>query len=106
MDKRYLRLRYAAIKRYGAKMWTVAEGWMEFSTTFVVSCGLCEHLTAFDGDYPFIVELSSGTKFLMYMHDYGIESGQEALSTQGEIANDKAEPDLAYVKRNIGRLNG
>jgi hypothetical protein len=106
MDKRNLRLKYAAIKRYGAKIWTVAEGWIEFNTTFVVSCGLCEHLAPFEGDYPFIVELSSGTKFLMYLHDYGIETGQETLSAAGEAANDLAEPDLAYVRRNIGRLNG
>jgi hypothetical protein len=106
MDKRYLRLRYAAIKSYGAHLWTVAEGWIEFNTTFIVSCRLCEHLVPFDGDYPFVVELSSGTKFLMYLHEYGVEPRQQALCTAGEEANELAEPDLAYVKRNIGKLNG
>ena len=38
MNKRFLRFRYAAIKRYGAKYWAAGDGYIEFNPNYVVSC--------------------------------------------------------------------
>lgn len=40
--KRIVHLTYAAIKRYGAKRWTVQRGTIEINTNYVVSVGESE----------------------------------------------------------------
>lgn len=58
-------------------------------------------------DYPYIVELSNGTKFLCFMHNYGNMPEDEMLSSKGEEANGKAaEIHYETVKYQIYKLNG
>lgn len=107
MNKKFLRFRYAAIKRYGDKHWTAHDGAIEFNPNYVVNCGECEKGNfGDDHDYPFIVELSNGTKFLCFMHEYGQAASDDILSEQGETANCYVS-DASYseVKNNIYKLN-
>jgi hypothetical protein len=39
MNKKFLRFRYAAIKRYGDKRWTAHADYIEFNPNYTVSCG-------------------------------------------------------------------
>lgn len=76
MNKRFLRFRYAAIKRYGAKYWAAGDGYIEFNPNYVVSCSQDEKPLLSNGhDNPFILELSNGTKCLVWMHEYGAANG-------------------------------
>lgn len=107
MTKKFLRFRYAAIKRYGDKHWTAHADYIEFNPTYTVNCGGCEkECFGIGDDYPFIVELSNGTKFLCFMHNYGNSAEDEILSDKGEVANSYAD-ETCYdkVKRNINKLN-
>lgn len=107
MNKKFLRFRYAAIKRYGDKHWTASDEFMEFNTNYTVSCGGCERGDfGNDMDDPYIVELSNGTKFLVFMHNYGYNGEDEILSEHGEVANSYVS-EVCYdqVKRNINKLN-
>lgn len=107
MNKKFLRFRYAAIKRYGDKHWTAHTDYIEFNPNYTVSCGGCEKGDFRNGtDYPFIVELSNGTKFLCFMHNYGDGKEDEILSDKGEVANSYAdETCYTKVKQNINKLN-
>lgn len=88
MNKRFLRFRYAAIKRYGARYWVAGDGYIEFSPNYVVSCSQDEKPLLSNGhDNPFILELSNGTKCLVWMHEYGAACGEEVLSETGEECN-------------------
>jgi len=90
----FLHYTYAAIKRYGAKRWTVQQGAIEINTNYVVSVGQCEIVGIYDNghDHPFILELSNGTKLLAYFHEYGTGPEDELLSEQGEAANGVVDP--------------
>lgn len=106
MNKKFLRFRYAAIKRYGDKHWTAHADYIEFNPNYTVSCGGCEKDFGIDKDLPFIVELSNGTKFLCYLHNYGTGTEDEILSEKGEVANSYVPP-ACYLKakQNIHKLN-
>lgn len=107
MSKKFLRFRYAAIKRYGDKHWTAHADYIEFNPNYTVSCGGCERGNLAQGlDRPFIFELSNGTKFLAYLHNYGDGPEDEILSEKGEVANYYAGDDcFERVKENIRVLN-
>lgn len=107
MNKRFLRFKYAAIKRYGDKYWTVHADYIEFNPSYTVSCSGCEKGDFASGnDFPFIVELSNGTKFLCFMHNFGAGMGDKILSDSGEVANSYAGGDCyTKVKQNINKLN-
>lgn len=107
MNKKFLRFRYVAIKRYGDKHWTAHTDVIEFNPNYTVSCGGCEKGGFENGkDYPYIVELSNGTKFLCFMHNYGKDAEDEILSEHGEIANGYAAEDCySRVSKNIHKLN-
>lgn len=105
--KKFLRFRYAAIKRYGDKHWTATTGDIEFNPNYTVSCGSCEKGEFSDAsNHAFIVELSNGTKFLCFMYEYGKGPDDQVLSDQGEIANSRTDLGcFDRVKRNIYKLN-
>lgn len=102
-QKRFLKFRYAAIRRYGEKHWTAARGWIEFNPNYTVNAGKDE--TGLFGDeqnIPYVVELSNGTKFLAFVN-VGILGEDNVLTENGEAANwaadDSAENDVAvYIK--------
>ena len=48
MNKRFLRFRYAAIKRYSAKYWAAGDGYIEFNPNYVVPCSQDEKQIFFD----------------------------------------------------------
>ena len=59
MNKRFLRFRYAAIKRYGAKYWAAGDGYIEFNPNYVVSCSQDEKPLLSNGhDNPFILDIN------------------------------------------------
>lgn len=105
--KKFLRFRHAAIRRYGDKRWTAIDGYIEFNPNYTVSISTCEKEIVGDaGDCPYIVELSNGTKFLCFMHDYGQDPDDELLSCKGEEANRKTgEYSYTEVAENIRILN-
>lgn len=107
MNKKFLRFRYAAIKRYGDKHWTAHTDYIEFNPNYTVSCGGCEKgFFGIGKDLPFIVELSNGTKFLCFMHNYGTGVEDEILSEKGKVANSYVADEChAKVKQNINKLN-
>ena len=79
MNKKFLKFKYAAIRRYGEKQWTA------------------------NAD---VIELSNGTKFLCFMHNYGKDLTDEILSDKGEVANSYADAECYdKVKKNISKLN-
>ena len=53
-------------------------------------------------DNPFILELSNGTKCLVWMHEYGDVNDDEVLSETGEDFNaEVSESIYAEVKKKI-----
>lgn len=107
MQKKFLRFRYAAIRRYGDKHWTVHADSIEFNPNYTVSCSGFEKGDFGTGvDLPYIVELSNGTKFLCFLHNYGKDAEDEILSEHGEVANSyAAENCYTKVKQSIYKLN-
>lgn len=92
--KRIVHLTYAAIKRYGAKRWTVQRGTIEINTNYVVSVSESELIGLYDNgrDYPYFVELSNGTRLLIYLHDF--DPAEEILGEAGETSNDRVADDV------------
>lgn len=107
-QKKFLRFRHAAIKRYGEKQWTALNGYIEFNPNYTVSVSKCE-VGNFgdDHDTPYIVELSNGTKFLCFLHEFGDMPEDMVMSEAGEEATSyAAEANYEKVKQNIHKLNG
>lgn len=106
-ERRFLRFYYSAIKRYGDKRWTANSDVIEFNPNYTVSVSGCEKGDFECGkDKPYIVELSNGTKFLCFFHDFGDGPDDEILSVQGESANTYVGDDCAKrVAKNISKLN-
>lgn len=107
MNRKFLRFKYAAIRRYGEKHWTAAAEIIEFNPNYTVCISGFEKGDFNTGaDYPYIVELSNGTKFLCFMHAYGKVEGEELLSEQGEAANAFVDACCyTKVKNNMNKLN-
>lgn len=58
------------------------------------------------GDKPYIVELSNGTKFLCFFHNFGDALDDEILSAHGEAANTYVGDEcVKKVAKNINKLN-
>lgn len=108
MNKKFLKFKYAAIRRYGEKQWTANADVIEFNPNYTVGVSGCEKGDFSVGlDYPYIVELSNGTKFLCFMHNYGKDLTDEILSDRGEVANSYvADECYEKVKKGISKLNG
>lgn len=103
-QKRFLKFRYAAIKRFGEKKWTAAIGWIEFNPNYTVGAGKDETgLFGDDQNEAYVIELSNGTKFLTFVN-LPILGEDQILSEGGEAANwaadDSAENDVAlYIDK-------
>lgn len=108
MNKKFLKFKYAAIRRYGEKQWTANTDVIEFNPNYIVCVSGCEKGDFAAGlDYPYIVELSNGTKFLCFMHDFGKDLSDEILSDKGEVTNSYvADECYEKVKKGINKLNG
>lgn len=106
-DRRFLRFYYAAIKRYGDKRWTAHHDVIEFNPNYTVSVSGCEKGDfEYNGDKPYIVELSNGTKFLYFFHNFGDALDDEILSAHGEAANTYVGDEcVKKVAKNINKLN-
>ena len=93
-----LRFVYAAIKRHGCKNWHPQPGGgvIEINPTYVVSVSECgaPELIFNDLDRPFVIELSNGTKILLYLHDYGLVEDEEILCSHGELANTRVDDEV------------
>lgn len=105
-----LRFTYAAIKRHGCKNWNPQQGGgvIEINPTYVVSVSECgtPELIFNDQDTPFVIELSNGTKILLYLHAYGLVEDEEILSLKGEIANSRVDAEVYERCRfHASRLN-
>ena len=92
--KRIVHFTYAAIRRYGARRWTVQRGTIEINTNYVVSVSESEINGLYDNgrDFPYFVELSNGTKLLIYLHEF--DPADEILGEAGEAANDRVADDV------------
>lgn len=92
--KRIVHFTYAAIKRYGSKRWTVQRGIIEINTNYVVSVGESELHCLYDNgrDFPYCVELSNGTKLIIYLHDFN--PADEILGEAGEASNKRVADDV------------
>ena len=103
-QKRFLKFRYAAIKRYGEKRWTASIGWIEFNPNYTVGTSRDETgLFGDDQNVAYVFELSNGTKFLALLN-LPILGEDAVLSEGGEAANwaadDSAEKDVAlYIDK-------
>ena len=102
--KRIVHFTYAAIKRYGAKRWTVRRGAIEINTNYVVSVGESEIYSLHNNgrDYPYFIELSNGTKLLIYLHDF--DPADEILGEAVEISNELVADDV-YSHVSFSMLN-
>lgn len=103
----FLRFPYAAIKRYGARRWVADRGFIEFNTAYVVSVSEYEGTGLTDGhESPYIVELSNGTKFLTFLHEYGRCPEDSILSPDGaEYATYADDALFTQVEGNLYQLN-
>ena len=92
--KRIVHFTYAAIRRYGARRWTVQRGTIEINTNYVVSVSESEINGLYDNgrDFPYFVELSNGTKLLIYLREF--DPADEILGEAGEAANNRVADDV------------
>ena len=79
------------------------DGYIGFNPNYVLSCSQDEKPLINNGhDNPFILELSNGTKCLVWMHEYGAANGDEVLSETGEDFNAAvSESTYDEVKKKI-----
>ena len=92
LNKRFLKFRYTAIRRYGEKRWSAQDGVVEFNPNYTVSVSTCEKNGFSNGaQKAYIVELSNGTKFLAFLRGFGYAQVETILSEEGEQANIEAD---------------
>ena len=108
LTKRFLKFRYTAIRRYGEKKWIATDGVIEFNPNYTVNVSTCEiEGFSYDKQKAYIVELSNGTKFLCFLHEFGNRTEELIMSEAGEEATQfAAEANYEKVKQNIHKLNG
>ena len=107
-QKKFLRFRHAAIKRYGEKQWTALCGYIEFNPNYTVSVSTCEKNGFSNGaQKAYIVELSNGTKFLAFLRGFGYAQVETILSEEGEQANIEADQqkNAQLTKMLLHKLN-
>lgn len=108
LNKRFLKFRYTAIRRYGEKKWSAQDGVVEFNPNYTVSVSTCEKEGFSNGaQKAYIVELSNGTKFLAFLRGFGYAQVETILSEEGEQANIKADQqkNAQLTKMLLHKLN-
>ena len=108
LNKRFLRFRYTAIRRYGEKKWSAQDGVVEFNPNYTVSVSTCEKDGFSNGaQKAYIVELSNGTKFLAFLRGFGYAQVETILSEEGEQANIEADQqkNAQLTKMLLHKLN-
>lgn len=108
LNKRFLKFRYTAIRRYGEKKWSAQDGVVEFNPNYTVSVSTCEKNGFSNGaQKAYIVELSNGTKFLAFLRSFGYAQVETILSEEGEQANIEADQqkNAQLTKMLLHKLN-
>ena len=108
LNKRFLKFRYTAIRRYGEKKWSATDGVIEFNPNYTVNVSTCElEGFSYDKQKAYIVELSNGTKFLTFLRGFGYAQIEEILSEEGETANIEADQqkNLQIARLLLHKLN-
>lgn len=108
LNKRFLKFRYTAIRRYGEKKWSAQDGVVEFNPNYTVSVSTCEKEGFSNGTQKaYIVELSNGTKFLAFLRGFGYAQVETILSKEGEQANIEADQqkNAQLTKMLLHKLN-
>lgn len=108
LNKRFLKFRYTAIRRYGEKKWSAQDGVVEFNPNYTVSVSTCEKNGFSNGaQKAYIVELSNGTKFLAFLCGFGYAQVETILSEEGEQANIEADQqkNAQLTKMLLHKLN-
>lgn len=108
LNKRFLKFRYTAIRRYGEKKWSAQDGVVEFNPNYTVSVSTCEKEGFSNGaQKAYIVELSNGTKFLAFLRGFGYAQIETILSEEGEQANIEADQqkNAQLTKMLLHKLN-
>lgn len=108
LNKRFLKFRYTAIRRYGEKKWSALDGVVEFNPNYTVSVSTCEKEGFSNGaQKAYIVELSNGTKFLAFLRGFGYAQVETILSEEGEQANIEADQqkNAQLTKMLLHKLN-
>lgn len=108
LNKRFLKFRYTAIRRYGEKKWGAQDGVVEFNPNYTVSVSTCEKNGFSNGaQKAYIVELSNGTKFLAFLRGFGYAQVETILSEEGEQANIEADQqkNAQLTKMLLHKLN-
>ena len=108
LNKRFLKFRYTAIRRYGEKKWSAQDGVVEFNPNYTVSVSTCEKNGFSNGaQKAYIVELSNGTKFLAFLRGFGYAQVETILSEEGEQANIEADQQQSaqLTKMLLHKLN-
>lgn len=108
LNKRFLKFRYTAIRRYGEKKWSAQDGVVEFNPNYTVSVSTCEkNGFSYDKQKAYIVELSNGTKFLAFLRGFGYAQVETILSEEGEQANIEADQqkNAQLTKMLLHKLN-
>ena len=108
LNKRFLKFRYTAIRRYGEKKWSAQDGVVEFNPNYTVSVSTCEKNGFSNGaQKAYIVELSNGTKFLAFLRGFGYAQAETILSEEGEQANIEADQqkNAQLTKMLLHKLN-
>lgn len=108
LNKRFLKFRYTAIRRYGEKKWSAQDGVVEFNPNYTVSVSTCEKEGFSNGTQKaYIVELSNGTKFLAFLRGFGYAQVETILSEEGEQANVEADQqkNAQLTKMLLHKLN-
>lgn len=108
LNKRFLKFRYTAIRRYGEKKWSAQDGVVEFNPNYTVSVSTCEKEGFSNGaQKAYIVELSNGTKFLTFLRGFGYAQVETILSEEGEQANIEADQqkNAQLTKMLLHKLN-
>lgn len=108
LNKRFLKFRYTAIRRYGEKKWSAQDGVVEFNPNYTVSVSACEKEGFSNGaQKAYIVELSNGTKFLAFLRGFGYAQIETILSEEGEQANIEADQqkNAQLTKMLLHKLN-
>ena len=108
LNKRFLKFRYTAIRRYGEKKWSAQDGVVEFNPNYTVSVSTCEKNGFSNGaQKAYIVELSNGTKFLAFLRGFGYAQVETILSEEGEQAYIEADQqkNAQLTKMLLHKLN-
>lgn len=108
LNKRFLKFRYTAIRRYGEKKWSAQDGVVEFNPNYTVSVSTCEKNGFSNGaQKAYILELSNGTKFLAFLRGFGYAQVETILSEEGEQANIEADQqkNAQLTKMLLHKLN-